>query len=378
MDLLPTTGSEPEGPTAGPEPVKITLDLLYELLGVERHWAPFTLLRNARTVRGHLPPLVLSVARGEGAEMGPGSLAELDRMERRAATYRAIAEDLTGSPGTRVLKGPSLAARYPEGVLRPLGDLDVVVPDEAGLWRAASRVLADWPVDRMDITVLHTAGTRHTALALCWPSEDPMIDPELKVEICTFAYPGDSGSVPLRAGTPPEQVLADLLALAEERFQRPFTVKDMLDVAVVLTSAGLPPYAAVVRSADQFRLTPELLELCRAVRDVRSLAETVPGELVRALEEAAPVEQDRRRADARPPTAPAATVRERLEAGLPAYGMLLRKADTPRTDMCAVVEDFSAGTLLRAPIGDFLLVDGEIVDPEMYEAALTAVRGTAR
>jgi hypothetical protein len=57
--------------------------------------------------------------------------------------------------------------------------------------------------------------------------------------------------------------------------------------------------------------------------------------------------------------------------------MLLRKADT-RADMRAVVEDFSAGTLLRAPIGDFLLVDGEIVDPEMYEAALTAVRGTAR
>ncbi|MFJ5840488.1 hypothetical protein ACIQGO_27710 [Streptomyces shenzhenensis] len=358
--------------------MKITLDLLYELLGVERHWAPFTLLRNARTVRGHLPPLVLSVARGEGAEMGPGSLAELDRMERRAAVYRTIAEDLTASPGTRVLKGPSLAARYPRGVLRPLGDLDVVVPDEVHLWRAASRVLTDWPVDHMDLTVLHTAGTRHTALALCWPSEDPMLDPELKVEICTFAYPGDSGGVPLRAGTPTEQVLVDLLALAEERFQRPFTVKDVLDVAVVLTSPDLPPLAAVVRAADRFRLTPELLELCRAVLEVRSLACTVPGGLIRALEEAAPVEQDRRRAGARPATAPAGTVRERLDAGLPAYGMLLRSADTPATDTCAVVEDFSAGTLLRTPIGDFLLVDGEIVDPELYEAALAAVGETAR
>ncbi|MFD7710575.1 hypothetical protein ACFV6E_37805 [Streptomyces sp. NPDC059785] len=47
-------------------------------------------------------------------------------------------------------------------------------------------------------------------------------------------------------------------------------------------------------------------------------------------------------------------------------------------DVRAVVEDLSTGTLLRAPIGDFLLVDGEIVDLALYEAALTAVRGTAR
>ncbi|MGW3957411.1 hypothetical protein ACWEKM_42515 [Streptomyces sp. NPDC004752] len=377
MNLLPTAGSEPAGPVTGPEAVRITLDLLYELLDVERHWAPFTLLRNARTARGHLPPLVLSVARGEGAEMGPGSLAELDRMERRAALYRAIARDLTGSPGTRVLKGPSLAARYTRGVLRPLGDLDVVVPDEPSLWRAAAQVLADRPVTRIDLTVLHAAGTRHTAVALCWPSEDPMIDPELKVEISTFAYPGDSEDVPLRAGTPPEQVLADLLALAEERFQRPFTVKDVLDVAMVLTSPDLPPLANVVDATDRFRLTPELLELCRAVQAVESLAHTVPDALIGALERTAPAEH-RRRAQPRPPATPAGTVRERLDAGLPAHGLLLRRADTPEAGTRAVVEDFSAGTLLRTPIGDFLLVDGEIVDPDLYEAALAAVGEMAR
>ncbi|MFJ6749151.1 hypothetical protein ACIQNI_13310 [Streptomyces sp. NPDC091266] len=367
-------------PAAHPAPVDITLDLLYELLGIERHWEPILLLRNARIVRGHLPPLVLSVARTSGAAMGPGSLAELDRMQRRAATYRAIADELTRIPGTRVLKGPSLAARYPQGVLRPLGDLDVVVPDEPRLWQAASRVLAGRPVDGIDITVLRADGTRHTAIALHWPSEDPMIDPELKVEISTFAYPGDSGAVPLRAATPPEQVQADVLALAEERFQRPFTAKDMLDLAVVFSSPGLPPWADLARSADRFRLAPELLELCQAVSGLPALAHTVPRELTHALEERASAEQDRRRSVAvdAAPADRSAPVRERLDAGMPVHGMLLKRADTPRADAYAVTEDFSDGTLLRTPVGDFLLVDGEIVDPGQYESALAAVREAVR
>ncbi|MGW1892189.1 hypothetical protein ACWCP6_18300 [Streptomyces sp. NPDC002004] len=380
MDPLPTTR---------PEPVEITLDLLYELLGIERHWEPIVLLRNARAVRGHLPPLVLSVAQLSGAAMGPGSLAELDRMRRRAATYEAIADELTLIPGTRVLKGPSLAARYPRGVLRPLGDLDVVVPDETRLWQAASRVLAARPVDGIDITVLHAAGRRHTALALRWPSEDPMLDPELKVEIATFAYPGQPDTVPLRAETPPEQFHTDLLALAEERFQRPFTAKDMLDLAVVLTSPDLPPCADIARAADRFRLAPELLELCEAASGIRALAPAVPQELTRALRDLVPAEQERRSAGDpdgrasgdRPGAAPQdrpGTIRERLAAGLPVHGMLLEKAERPRPGTEAVTEEFSAGTLLRTPVGVFLLVDGEIVDPDLYEAALTAVGEGAR
>ncbi|WP_406841535.1 hypothetical protein ACICHK_41715 (plasmid) [Streptomyces sp. AHU1] len=384
------------------EPVEITLDLLYELLGIERHWEPIVLLRNARAVRGHLPPLVLSVAQRSGVAMGPGSLAELDRMRRRAATYEALADELTLIPGTRVLKGPSLAARYPEGVLRPLGDLDVVVPDEARLWQAAARVYAAQPVDGIDITVLGDAGRRHIALALRWPSEDPMLDPELKVEISTFAYPGQPGTVPLRAATPAEQVHADLLALAEERFQRPFTVKDMLDLAVVLTSPDLPSHAEIARTADDFRLAPELLELCEAATGNKSLAPAVPEELTRALRALAPAEHDRRSTpttdtDAPDPSAPAAphtvgTVRDRLAAGQPVHGMLLELAPTAGPGTEATTEDFSTGTqksstdpshtttgtLLRTPLGVFLLVDGEIVDPALHEAARTALhKGTS-
>ncbi|MFJ3234653.1 hypothetical protein [Streptomyces sp. NPDC086787] len=375
--------------TTRPEPVEITLDLLYELLGIERHWEPIVLLRNARAVRGHLPPLVLSVAQQSGAAMGPGSLAELDRMRRRAATYEAIADELTLIPGARVLKGPSLAARYPRGVLRPLGDLDVVVPDEARLWQAASRVFAARPIDGIDITVLGAAGRRHTALALRWPSEDPMLDPELKVEISTFAYPGQSDTVPLRVETPAEQVHADLLALAEERFQRPFTVKDMLDLAVVLTSSDLPPCADIARAAERFRLAPELLELCEATSGIEALAPAVPEELTRALRDLVPAEQERRRAgdpggqnsgNSSPtvPHAGAGTVRERLASGQPVHGMLLEKTAAPGPGTEAVTEEFSAGTLLRTPLGVFLLVDGEIVDPDLYEAARTAVRKGAR
>ncbi|MGW2376309.1 hypothetical protein [Kitasatospora sp. NPDC001683] len=364
-------------------PLPIDLALLHELLDVEDHWPPIVLLRNARAVRGHLPPLVLSVAELAGSAMGPGSRDELRRMRDRAALYERITADLDTVRGARVLKGPSLAARYPAGVLRPLGDLDVVVPDEAALWDAARLVLRDWPVDELDVSLLDDGGTRHLLVTLRWPAEDPMLDPEPKIEISTFAYPGEPGLVPMRATPPEDRLLADVLALAEERFQRPFTAKDRLDLAVVLASAEAP-VAALVAAAEHYHLAPELLELCESVRTVPSLRTGVPDELTAALAGPAARETDRRAA-AGAPDAPAEgtdgpawagtspEVAAALAAGQPVHGLLLRRPEQPGPDLLSRTRTVGAGTLLATPIGDFLLVTGELVDPEQYQAALAAL-----
>ncbi|MFD8705152.1 hypothetical protein ACFV1W_21485 [Kitasatospora sp. NPDC059648] len=371
-------------------PLPVDLALLHELLDVEDHWPPIVLLRNARAVRGHLPPLVLSVAELAGSAMGPGSRDELRRMRDRAALYERITADLDTVRGARVLKGPSLAARYPAGVLRPLGDLDVVVPDEAALWDAARLVVRDWPVDELDVSLLDDGGTRHLLVTLRWPAEDPMLDPEPKIEISTFAYPGEPGLVPMRATPPEDRLLADVLALAEERFQRPFTAKDRLDLAVVLASAEAP-VVALVAAAEHYHLAPELLELCESVRTVPSLRARVPDELTAALAGPAARETDRRAAGGAPDapvegrdgpaegtegpawagTSP--EVAAALAAGQPVHGLLLRRPEQPGPDLLSRTRTVGAGTLLATPIGDFLLVTGELVDPEQYQAALAAL-----
>src|SRR5690242_5676848 len=105
----------------------LTLSLLHELLGTDPGDGVRPLLAASRQVRGVLAPLVLSLAAREGVPMGTGSRGELDRMLRRAAHYRELAALVGTVEGLRVMKGPSLARYYPDGLLRPPGDLDLVV-----------------------------------------------------------------------------------------------------------------------------------------------------------------------------------------------------------------------------------------------------------
>ncbi|MFF7529433.1 hypothetical protein ACIP6Q_37225 [Streptomyces bobili] len=56
-------------------------------------------------------------------------------------------------------------------------------------------------------------------------------------------------------------------------------------------------------------------------------------------------------------------------------------ATAPRPDRApdrAVAHDFDRGTLLLTPVADFLLVTGELVAPDLYDAALTALTELGR
>ncbi|GHI10160.1 hypothetical protein AQI88_26385 [Streptomyces cellostaticus] len=344
----------------------LSLDLLYELLEVERDLAPRHLLRRARQEGAVVSTLVLSLAEREGVALGEGSRGELARMTRRSDLYQELDAAVRAVPGARTVKGPSLARYYPAGLLRAIGDLDVVVPDEATLWRVLGEVLDRREAGEALMTELCEGGRRDLLVSVWWLGEDPMLDLDRGVEVTTFAYGGlPEQAVPLRPELPAEQVYADVLAVAEERFQRDFTLKDVLDLVCVLTSPAAPVPAALARAAADYALAPELEELCGKAIGHPALASAIPAELLDGLREPARLERARRDA-----LGPAAQEPRR-------YGFQLTEPLRRGTGDAVEDHDFGGVLLRRTPVADFLLVTGELVDPADHEAAVAALSALA-
>ncbi|MGW1938737.1 hypothetical protein [Streptomyces goshikiensis] len=351
-------------PTHSPFP--LSLGLLYELLDVDPELPPRYLLRRARQEGAVVSTLVLSLAEREGLALGEGARGELARMTRRSDLYRELEAAVRAVPGARTVKGPSLARHYPAGLLRAIGDLDVVVPDEAALWRVLAEVLDRREAGEALMTELHEGGRRDLLVSVWWLGEDPMLDLDRGVEATTFAYGGlPERAVPLRPELPAEQVYADVLAVAEERFQREFGLKDVLDLVFVLTSPAAPDPAALARAAADYALAPELEELCAKAAGHPALACAVPAELTDGLREPARLERARRAA-----AGPAAE--EPRHYGFQLTEPLRRGAGNAAED-----HDFGGVLLRRTPVADFLLVSGELVDPADHEAALAALSALA-
>jgi len=347
----------------------LDLDLLHRVLDVPEHEGPFRLVRRAQQLSGTLAQLVVSVAIGEGVRAGSGSTDLLERARSRAARYAELRTALAGCPGLRVVKGPSLAGHYPPGACRSVGDLDLIASDEEQLWRAAA-VLGSLGGEPTQLSLFAADGRRQVTLVVLWPSPDPLMEEEIRVELCTAAFPGDFAAVPVRPQLPADPALADLLSVAEERFQRAFHAKDALDLLMLLNSGSLAP-AAVAEAAVTYRLAPELVELL----DLLSKAVDHPGigPLRQALVAEAAAETARRAAHTPAEREPEPTVAARLEAGQLVWGMPLTSAVRP--EQGCVIEHLPDLVLARTAVGDFLLVSGELVDPEVHAVALAAVSG---
>jgi hypothetical protein len=367
-------------------PSFVTLDLLRELLGCTEDTSPDRLLFQARAASYTMPSLLLAVAEHEGWALGSGSRDEVHRHRARIGVYRDLADELADE-GVTVMKGPALAAYYPAWFVRTSGDLDLVVPDETTLWRLARRVCELVPVHDRDLSLLGDDGNRHLMVSLRAPAADPWLEPELRVEISTYAFAGDFGAVPLRAGLPAERPVADLLTIAEERFQRSFTARDLLDCTAVLIAAAPDP-AVLAAAAARWHLAPELLELLERTSAVAALAELVDGEYLAAVREPARAARAARAAAA-PVADPAetaaerlrrrllsgGTVTERLATGLPVFGMPVPgPAPRPAPADRAELHRLPSAEVLTTPIGAFLLAAGELVQPDQYETAVVFAR----
>lgn len=357
----------------------LTLDLVRALLGVDEDASARELVRAARAAHHNLPHLVLSLLERDGVELGSGSGDELRRARTQRDAYDKLREALDATVPHRVVKGPSLARHYPPDVVRPVGDLDVLVDSEELLWQAVRVVLDQHQATRVDVALIG-ADRRDCLVTVAWQGGDPILDHEPNVELGTVLFGGDLAAVPVRPGAPRDPLVTDLLALAEERFQQPYRIKDAIDV-IVLARSGLPPLEEVAGEARRFRLAPELAELVEytaKLGDVGPLA-TLPDLLRPAV-----LEERKRRANWSPPEPPAGdSVDACLEAGRPVGGLHLRWVPRQESMPVSRIHRFDGGSLLLTPVADYLLTGEPLVTGRQYDAALAelarldAVHGAA-
>jgi hypothetical protein len=347
---------------------QLNVQLLYTLFGLEdEQRAPHLLAETARQVRATLPQLVLAVAQRDGVVLGSGGTDVLARARARAKDYAKLVADLDGS--ARVVKGGSLARHYPADLLRPVGDLDLVAADSDGVWRAAL-ALCERRTIREIAVILHGSKDPSPFVVLEWDAADPWLDRPLKAEICVTPLVGDLGAVGMRALDARRLgVYADVVALCEEGFQRPFNPKDIADV-LALADAGVLGRDELVAVVTEHHLAPELERLLGfAARycDIGPLAGALP-----AVELPAKRERERRgtRTGQRPPPAASHPVRRHLAEGRPARSVTLRTGGPGRPVQPAKLRVFRDHLLYLTPVGDFLFTVREEVSVDDYEAAL--------
>ncbi|KUL22692.1 hypothetical protein ADL12_41595 [Streptomyces regalis] len=348
----------------------VNLAFFRQMLDLDDDAPPHDVVTVAGRTSHALRSLVMTAAAREGV-VGTGSTDELQRLAKRLAFYARV-QQTAEQLGAQPIKGFTLAAWYPDDLPRPMSDLDLVVPDPACLWRVVSALAVEYGPQEMDVTMLGYEA-QHFVVNLSWPGADPLLDRETHVEITTCALTGDQGAVPLRPCLPDDPVAAGLLAVAEERFQRPFNAKDVVDVMMTLRPGCDVDVHQLASLADEFHLAPELLELLRLWANVDETSASHFHMLLMALDLAAAREARRRAEWLGEDDGPAGPSDPRTLR----YGMRLTSvACGPRPGRApdaAAQCDFEGGTLLLTPVADFLLVTGELVDPELYSAALTAL-----
>jgi hypothetical protein len=343
-----------------PSTAALQLATFYQLLNVDAAEPLYELVRAARADGQSLVHLLLSVIDRDGIALGSGARDELARACDRAAEYRMIHSAVHRVTDVRVVKGPSLGRHYPDGLLRPVGDLDLVVADEERLWQAVRAITETVAVEHIDVS-LFGQQRRHIFAVLSWSAKDPLLDPECSVDISTAAFGGDLKAVGCRPELPDDPLIADLLSLAEERFQRPFTVKDIIDV-LILSGLDFPPAKETMNAADALQLAPELRELLVTASEHVALGPL--SDVIPLADDSAEREMARRSA---------AEAVGAMADDPPLHGFLLQR--TPwRNDLeRAVRHDFAGGTLLRVPVGDYLLTSREVVPRAQFHAAMAAL-----
>ncbi|MCB5166989.1 nucleotidyltransferase family protein [Streptomyces bambusae] len=349
---------------------QLTLPLLRGLLGLDDDAPPYVLTEAAAAVRSTVPQLVLSAAQRCGEELGSGSRDTLARARQRAAAYEEILRRVVKAvPGARVVKGASLARHYPDSLLRPVGDMDLMVATEQQVWEAAAAVLDSCPVQDTAV-VLHGSRRPLPFVTLTWPGTDRWLDKPMKAEIVCTPLTGNAGAVGVRPlAAPRDSCLPDLLSVCEERFQRRFNAKDIADV-LVLADTGLPPAARIVDTAAAHQLAPELHELlsyAAAHCDIGPFAAVVD-----LLGERAAAERSRREAWRRPRTLQSLDhpVWRALAYGVPVPSIPLRRAARPDARIPVRYEPLGAHLLHHTPIGDFLLTVEQTVSRDDYDRAV--------
>lgn len=329
----------------------VDMTTVEQLLGVPPGYAPWRVADMA--ARARILATWLSSAVARDLELTPGAHAYLARMRRRMTTLHTLGEELATAHGLALIKGVRIARYLPDGLLRQSGDVDLVAPDEAALWRCALDLRDRYGAVPQGVSILTSLdGPRHVGVMLKWPAEEPHLDKPMGADITTCAFCGDLAGVPVRVTPPAEDDLCGLFAVAEERFQRRFRIKDRLDLLALAEALedrlGDRLGEVVCAAADELALAPELRQL------VRKTDEWVPvsarwQSVLAALEPLAAAEKARRR-----PGRPGVY---RLRFGFPLD-------TTPGDELAVRIQAGPDGPVAATPLGTCLLVEDPVLTPD--------------
>src|SRR5688572_14127251 len=241
----------------------VELNVVDRLLGVPAGCPPWRVADMAN--RARILPTWLSSAVAREIPLNPGAHAYLERWRHRVAELHAIGAEAAREHGLDLIKGARIAAFLPPGLLRQSGDVDLVAPDEAALWRCAVALRDRYGAVAQSVSLMEGPGGTHVGVAMKWPAAEPFLDKPMGADITTCAFAGDFAGVPVRVDPPRDDDLCGLFAVAEERFQRRFRVKDLLDLLVLAEAAqrrlGDRLTDVVCEHASRLALAPELRQL---------------------------------------------------------------------------------------------------------------------
>jgi hypothetical protein len=341
----------------------VDLDVVDLLLGVPAGCPTWRVADMAS--RARILPTWLSSAVARQLPLNPGAHAYLERSHQRMAELHATGEELAHDFGLRLIKGARIAAFLPPRLLRQSGDVDLVAPDEAALWRCALRLRERYGAVVQSVSLMEGPDGIHVGVAMKWPAAEPYLDKPMGADITTCAFAGDFAGVPIRVDPPPNDDLCGLFAVAEERFQRRFRVKDLLDLLVLAEALerrlGDRLTDVVCEHASRLALAPELRQLIRKA-DVWVPVSDAWFSTLAALGPLAEEEKELRGPD-RPGM-------HRLLFGFPLddvgsddLAIRLHPTDSPVD-----------GLVATTPLGACLLTDGQTLNAESVESAIRFAR----
>jgi hypothetical protein len=299
----------------------------------------------------------LSAVQASGRELPPAPAEYLARARARMASLYEVSDHVSAAPGLTVIKGARIAAHLPAGVLRESGDVDIVAADQHALWRCVLDLRQRHHAIVQTVSVLRDGGGLHAGAALKWPAGDGYLDKPLGVDVTTCAFAGDFRGVPVRAEPVADTDLCSLFAVAEERFQRRFRTKDLLDLAVLArvldARFGNGLVDAIGDLAGTLCLAPELRQLIKKTAEWVDLPPRWDA-VVAALD---------------PPAAQERALRRPNRGGMHELWFGFPLDDRPSGATSVTIREFDGGELALTPVGTCLLVGSRTISHELYEKA---------
>ncbi len=199
--------------------------------------------------------------------------AAIRQAEERTKRYRDLQAALLERHPVVPIKGLALADLYPAGVARQMNDLDLVVDEVDTAWHVASDLI-DVGFETDALTLQRIDGQTHMVASFRKPLGQFEWDD--RAEIMTLPIFGDlAGLRPTRLPTYLAAHHNSLLLLLEERHQRSFIARDLVDATVLIRAADSPlqPFWGAV---DELGLWPEWMDLAGLLERCLGLADLLP------------------------------------------------------------------------------------------------------